>query len=55
MLLNEVLKEHKKNEEQAATIAILQKRVEVLAAGLQKVSAQLEPSKAAPAVADVNH
>jgi hypothetical protein len=55
MLLNEFLKEHKKNEEQAATIAILQKRVEVLAAGLQKVSAQLEPSKAAPAVADVNH
>jgi Chaperone of endosialidase len=55
MLLNEFLKEHKKNEEQAATIGILQKRVEVLAAGLQKVSAQLEPSKAAPAVADVNH
>jgi trimeric autotransporter adhesin len=55
MLLNEFLKEYKKNEEQEATIAILQKRVEVLAAGLQKVSAQLEPSKAAPAVADVNH
>jgi Chaperone of endosialidase len=41
MLLNEFLKEHRKNEEQAATIARLEQRIEDLAAGLQKVSAQL--------------
>jgi uncharacterized coiled-coil protein SlyX len=76
MLLNEFLKEHRKNEEQQATIARLmstdaqqeaiitqlkstdakqeatiakqQKQIEVLTAGLQKVSAQLELSKPAP-------
>ncbi|HEU0047023.1 MAG TPA: tail fiber domain-containing protein, partial [Nitrososphaera sp.] len=42
MLLNEFLKEHRKNEEQEATIASLQKQIEALTAGLQKVSAQLE-------------
>jgi hypothetical protein len=56
MLLNEFLKEHRKNEEQGATItalrandakqeatiASLQKQIETLTAGLQKVSAQLE-------------
>jgi hypothetical protein len=47
MLLNEFLKEHCKNEEQGATIARLQKQVETLTAGLQKVSAQLEVSKPA--------
>jgi trimeric autotransporter adhesin len=41
MLLNEFLKEHRKVEE-------LQKQVEALTAGLQKVSAQLEVSKHAP-------
>ena len=48
MLLNEFLKEHRKNEEQGATIAELrcavaqqQKQIEALTAGLQKVSAQL--------------
>jgi Chaperone of endosialidase len=52
MLLNEFLKEHRKNEEQEATIAQLkqdfqsrladqQKQVEALTTGLQKVSAQL--------------
>jgi hypothetical protein len=41
MLLNEFLKEHRKVEQ-------LEKQVEVLAAGLQRVSAQLETSKAAP-------
>ena len=48
MLLNEFLKEHRKNEEQGrdiqeqkATIALQQKQIEALAAGLQKVSAQL--------------
>jgi arginine/lysine/ornithine decarboxylase len=55
MLLNEFLKEHRKNEEQQATIARLiatgtrqQKQIEALTAGLQKVSAQLELSNAAP-------
>ena len=41
MLLNEFLKEHRKVEQ-------LEKQVEALTAGLQKVSAQLELSKAAP-------
>jgi hypothetical protein len=52
MLLNEFLKEHRKNEEQQATIAQLkkdlqamaahqQKQIEALTAGLQKMSAQL--------------
>ena len=47
MLLNEFLKEHRKNEEQEMTIASLQKQVEALTAGLQSVSAQLEASKPA--------
>jgi uncharacterized coiled-coil protein SlyX len=64
MLLNEFLKEHRKNEEREATIALLQstdakqeaiiskqqKQIEALTAGLQKVSAQLEASKPAPQV-----
>ena len=50
MLLNEFLKEHRKNEEQEATIASQQKQIEALTAGLQKVSAQLEASKPAPQV-----
>jgi trimeric autotransporter adhesin len=41
MLLNEFLKEHRKNEQQEATIARQQKQIEALIAGLQKVSAQL--------------
>jgi len=45
MLLNEFLKEHRKNEQQEATITRLEKQVEALTAGLQKVSAQLEASK----------
>ena len=59
MLLNEFLKAHRKIEEQEATIAQLkknlqstlaeqQKRIKVLASGLEKVSAQLEVSKPAP-------
>ena len=62
MLLNEFLKEHRKNEEQEATITQLksmdekqeatiaqqQEQIEALAAGLQKVSAQLELSRPAP-------
>jgi hypothetical protein len=42
MLLNEFLKEHRKVEEQGAIIAKQQKQIEALAAGLQKVNAQLE-------------
>jgi len=55
MLLNEFLKEHRKVDdqdrrlqEQGAIIARQQKQIEVLAAGLQKVSAQLEVTKSAP-------
>jgi len=48
MLLNEFLKEHRKNEEQGATIARQQKQIDALTAGLQKVSAQLELNKSAP-------
>jgi hypothetical protein len=40
MLLNEFLKEHK--------VGQLEKQIEALTAGLQKVSAQLEMSKPAP-------
>jgi Chaperone of endosialidase len=55
MLLNEFLKEHRTVQElksvvakQEATAAQQQKQIEALTAGLQKVSAQLEVSKAAP-------
>jgi hypothetical protein len=48
MLLNEFLKEHKTVQEQGATIARLQKQIEALTAGLQKVSAQLQVRKPAP-------
>jgi hypothetical protein len=62
MLLNEFLKAHRTVQEQKATIAQLkstdakqeaiiaqqQKQIDVLTAGLQKVSAQLEVSKSAP-------
>ena len=48
MLLNEFLKEHRKVEEQAATIVKQQKQIEAVTAGLQKLSAQLELNKAAP-------
>jgi Chaperone of endosialidase len=55
MLLNEFLKEHRRNEEQQATIARLvaadtrqQKQIEALTAALKKVNAQLELSKATP-------
>ena len=50
MLLNEFLKEHRKNEEQEVTITRLEKQIEALTAGLQKVNAQLEASKPAPQV-----
>ena len=72
MLLNEFLKEHRKNEEQQATITELkstvsrqqknftatvahqQKQIELLTAGLQKVSAQIQLSKPVPQVAENN-
>src|SRR5262249_50799259 len=46
MLLNEFLKQHRKVEEQEATIVKQQKQIDALTAGLQKVSDQLEVSKA---------
>jgi hypothetical protein len=54
MLLNEFLKEHRKNEQQEATITHQQEQIEALTAGLQKVSAQLEASKPAPQVVNNN-
>ena len=55
MLLNEFLKEHKKVEEQQASIAELKNEVQTVvaqlkeqAAQIQKVSAQLEVGKPAP-------
>jgi trimeric autotransporter adhesin len=68
MLLNEFLKEHRKVQEQEATVAQLkstdakqeaiiaqqQKQIEALAAGLQKVSDQLELSRPAPRVVENN-
>ena len=50
MLLNEFLKEHRKNEQQEATIARLETQIEALTTGLQKVSVQLEASRPAPQV-----
>ena len=54
MLLNEFLKEHRKNEEQERTIAELKSGMTVLAATvkeqaaqIQKVSAQLEARRGA--------
>jgi hypothetical protein len=63
MLLNEFLKEHRKVQEQEATISQLkqdlqataahqEKQIEALTAGLRKVSAQFEASKPAPQVAE---
>jgi uncharacterized coiled-coil protein SlyX len=62
MLLNRFLKEHRRVEEQQATVVLMkstvakqealiakqQKQIEALTAGFQKVSAQLEVSKPAP-------
>jgi len=54
MLLNEFLKEHRRVEEQGATIAKQQKQIEALTTGLQKVSAEVEANKPAPQVVDNN-
>jgi len=48
MLLNEFLKEHSTVRDLKATVAEQQKQIEVLTAGLQKVSAQFELSRHAP-------
>ena len=57
MLLNEFLKEHKKVEEQQASISQLKSEMQTMvaqlkeqAAQIQKVSAQLEVNKPAPQV-----
>jgi Chaperone of endosialidase len=66
MLLNEFLKEHRKVEQQEATIVQLKKdlqataahqrkQIEALTAGLQKVSAQVELGKPAPQTTLNNH
>jgi len=62
MLLNEFLKEHKRVEQQEATIAYLSQQVESLVAHakeqdskLQKVSAQLELSKPAAQFTTISH
>ena len=69
MLLNEFLKEHRKIEEQEATITQLksmvekqeaanahqQKQIKALTAGLQEVNAHLEASKPTPQVVASNH
>jgi Chaperone of endosialidase len=48
MLLNEFLKEYRTVQELKTTIARLQKQIDALTVGLQKVSAQLELNKPAP-------
>jgi len=45
MLLNEFLKQYRKSEEQDAIIARQQKQIDALAAGLERVSAQLAPGR----------
>jgi hypothetical protein len=62
MLLNEFLKEHRKNQKQETTIAELKSEIAILSATvkeqasqIQKVSAQLELSKPEPQTALNNH
>ena len=54
MVLNEFLKEHRKNEKQEATIARLQRQIEALGADLQQVRTQVETSRVAPNIARNN-
>jgi hypothetical protein len=51
MLLNEFLKAHRRMEEQDATIARQQSQIVALAAGLSKVSSQVDLTKSAPQTA----
>ncbi len=53
MLLNEFLKEHRTVQQQGATITRLQKQIETLTVGLQKISAQLQMNKPAPQTASL--
>jgi hypothetical protein len=55
MLLNEFLKEHKAFLQAQRKVERLEKQVEALTAGLQKVSAQIEVSKRAPQTVLNNH
>ena len=48
MLLNEFLKEHHQVQDLKAIVAAQQRQIEALTAGLQKVSAEIEMSRAAP-------
>ena len=50
MFLNEFLKEHRKVQELEANGVRQQKQIEELAAGLQRVSAQIETSRSTPHV-----
>ena len=54
MLLNEFLKEHRAFVEEQGKVERLEKQVAALTAGLQKVSAQVEMSRAAPQVVSKN-
>ena len=61
MLLNEFLKEHRRNEKQEATISALKAEIAILsetvkeqAAQIQKVNAFLEIGKRAPRLAENN-
>src|SRR5438876_2181288 len=55
MLLNEFLKQHRKVEQQEATVAQLKSTVAKQASQIQKVSAQLRLSKSAPQTVLNNH
>jgi hypothetical protein len=52
ILLNEFLKEHRKVEKLEATITRHQQQIEALAAGLQKVTAQIEMKERTPQIVD---
>jgi Chaperone of endosialidase len=54
MLLNEFLKEHDAFVQEQRKVQLLEKQVEKLTAGLQKVSDQLEESKAVPQAVVIN-
>jgi trimeric autotransporter adhesin len=53
MLLNEFLKAHRKVQDLEATVAQQQMRIEVLASGLEKLSAQIEMSSPGSQVVQV--
>jgi hypothetical protein len=54
-LLDEFVKEHRKVQEQEATLTRQQGQIEALTAGLQKVSAQLEVNNLGPQTVKNNH